>query len=87
MDELSVEVGEHEPHLALTDGSDGLTFYKRILEGLKDHLKDGGVFAVEHGYMQKDAIRKLMPEEVTDVVCIKDYGDNDRVTCGRKEME
>ena len=85
MDELSVEVGKYEPHLALTDGGDGLSFYKRIFEGLKDHLKDGGVFAVEHGYMQKDAIRKLMPGYITDVVSIKDYGDNDRVTCGRYE--
>ena len=85
MDDLSIEVGKHEPHLALTDGGDGLSFYKRIFEGLKDHLKDGGVFAVEHGYMQKDAIRKLMPGYITDVVSVKDYGDNDRVTCGRYE--
>ena len=85
MDELSVEVGKYEPHLALTDGGDGLSFYKRIFEGLKDHLKDGGVFAVEHGYMQKDAIRKLMPGYITDVVSVKDYGGNDRVTCGRYE--
>lgn len=85
MDELSVEVGEHEPHLALTDGGDGLTFYKRIFEGLKDHLKDGGVFAVEHGYLQKENIRRLMPDCITDVVSVKDYGDNDRVTCGRYE--
>lgn len=85
MDDLSIEVGKHEPHLALTDGGDGLSFYKRIFEGLKDHLKDGGVFAVEHGYMQKESIRKLMPGYITDVVCVKDYGDNDRVTCGRYE--
>ena len=85
MDELSVEVEKYEPHLALTDGGDGLSFYKRIFEGLKDHLKSGGVFAVEHGYMQKDAIRKLMPGYITDVVSVKDYGDNDRVTCGRYE--
>lgn len=85
MDELSVEVEKYEPHLALTDGGDGLSFYKRIFEGLKDHLKSGGVFAVEHGYMQKESIRKLMPGYITDVVSVKDYGDNDRVTCGRYE--
>ncbi|MBP5294479.1 MAG: peptide chain release factor N(5)-glutamine methyltransferase, partial [Lachnospiraceae bacterium] len=85
MDELSVEVGKHEPHLALTDGGDGLTFYKRILEGLPQSLKDGGVFAVEHGYLQKENIRRLMPEYLTDVISVKDYGDNDRVTCGRFE--
>lgn len=85
MDELSVEVGKHEPHLALTDGGDGLMFYKRIFAGLPQYLKDGGVFAVEHGYLQKENIRRLMPEYLTDVISVKDYGDNDRVTCGRFE--
>ena len=85
MDDLSVEVGKHEPNLALTDGGDGLMFYKRIFAGLPQYLKDGGVFAVEHGYLQKENIRRLMPEYLTDVICVKDYGDNDRVTCGRFE--
>ena len=85
MDELSVEVGKHEPHLALTDGGDGLMFYKRIFAWLPQYLKDGGVFAVEHGYLQKENIRRLMPEYLTDVISVKDYGDNDRVTCGRFE--
>lgn len=85
MDDLSVEVGKHEPHLALTDGGDGLMFYKRIFAGLPQYLKDGGVFAVEHGYLQKENIRRLMPEYLTDVISVKDYGDNDRVTCGRFE--
>ena len=85
MDDLSVEVGKHEPHLALTDGGDGLSFYKRIFAGLPQYLKDGGAFAVEHGYLQKENIRRIMPEYITDVVSVKDYGDNDRVTCGRYE--
>ena len=85
MDDLSVEVGKHEPHLALTDGGDGLMFYKRIFAGLPQYLKDGGVFAVEHGYLQKENIRRIMPEYLTDVISVKDYGDNDRVTCGRFE--
>ena len=87
MDELSVEVGKHEPHLALTDCGDGLMFYKRIFAGLPQYLKDGGVFAVEHGYLQKENIRRLMPEYLTDVISVKDYGDNDRVTCGRFETK
>ena len=87
MDDLSVEVGKHEPHLALTDGGDGLMFYKRIFAGLPQYLKDGGVFAVEHGYLQKENIRRHMPEYLTDVISVKDYGDNDRVTCGRKKKK
>ena len=58
---------------------------KGIFAGLPQYLKDGGVFAVEHGYLQKENIRRLMPEYLTDVISVKDYGDNDRVTCGRFE--
>ena len=85
MEDLSVEVKDHEPHLALTDGGDGLSFYKRIFTEIGNHIKDGGVFAVEHGYMQSKDIREILPENISDVVSVKDYGDNDRVTCGRWE--
>ena len=85
MEELSVEVREHEPHLALTDGGDGLSFYKRIFTEIGNYIKDGGVIAVEHGYSQSKDIRDILPDYITDVVCVKDYGDNDRVTCGRYE--
>ena len=85
MEELSVEVREHEPHLALTDGGDGLSFYKRIFTEIGNYIKDGGVIAVEHGYNQSKDIRDILPDYITDVVCVKDYGDNDRVTCGRYE--
>ena len=85
MEELSIEVRDHEPHLALTDGGDGLSFYKRIFEEIGSHIKDGGVFAVEHGCSQFDPILELMPDDLIDITCVKDYGDNDRVTCGRWE--
>ena len=86
MAELSREVRDHEPALALTDGGDGLAFYRRIIGDLGKYLKDGGVFLLEHGYRQKAPIREMMPEGAKDVVCVKDYGGNDRVTAGRWEV-
>ena len=86
MAELSREVRDHEPALALTDGGDGLAFYRRIIGELGKYLKDGGVFLLEHGYRQKAPIREMMPEGVKNVVCVKDYGGNDRVTAGRWEV-
>ena len=86
MAELSREVRDHEPALALTDGGDGLAFYRRIIADLGKYLKDGGVFLLEHGYRQKAPIREMMPEGAKGVVCVKDYGGNDRVTAGRWEV-
>ncbi len=86
MTELSREVRDHEPAMALTDGGDGLSFYRRIIGDLGKYVKDGGVFLLEHGYRQKAPIREMMPEGAKDVVCVKDYGGNDRVTAGRWEV-
>jgi len=86
MSELSREVRDHEPALALTDGGDGLSFYRRITGDLGKYVKDGGVFLLEHGYRQKAPIREMVPEGAKDVVCVKDYGGNDRVTAGRWEV-
>lgn len=86
MTELSREVRDHEPALALTDGGDGLSFYRRIIGDLGKYVKDGGVFLLEHGYRQNAPIREMMPEGAKDVVCVKDYGGNDRVTAGRWEV-
>lgn len=101
MAELMPEVKDHEPDLALTDGGDGLLMYRRIADGLKDFLAPGGVIAVEHGCSQGEAVREILSaaldnmdteaagEEDTKAgsrtITIKDYGNNDRVTCGRGE--
>ena len=84
MAELEPEVREHEPAGALTDGTDGLTLYRRMLEGIKNHLKIGGVLAVEHGYEQKEPVELIFETELKDVKCIRDLGGNDRVTLGRR---
>ncbi len=84
MAELEPEVREHEPAGALTDGTDGLTLYRRMLEGIRDHLKIGGVLAVEHGYEQKEPVKLIFETELKDVICVRDLGGNDRVTLGRR---
>jgi ribosomal protein L3 glutamine methyltransferase len=40
----------HEPHMALAAGDDGLDVVRRIIGGARDHLKPGGVLAVEVGH-------------------------------------
>jgi release factor glutamine methyltransferase len=44
---LAPDIVEHEPHLALFGGDDGLAVVRRIVEGLKTRLVPGGLFATE----------------------------------------
>lgn len=56
---LAPEVRDHEPHLALTDGGDGLSAYRAILAGLGDHLAPGGRALFEIGAGQGAAVAAL----------------------------
>jgi ribosomal protein L3 glutamine methyltransferase len=51
----------HEPALALGAGTDGLDIVRRILAEAADHLKPGGLIAVEVGHNQ-DIVTAAFPE-------------------------
>lgn len=57
--ELTPEVRDHDPMLALDGGLDGLNPYAEIAMGAKQHLVPGGVLAVECGIGQALAIEHL----------------------------
>lgn len=46
---LDVEVRDHDPHLALAGGADGLDCYRLIATGAGAHLSAGGVVVLEIG--------------------------------------
>ena len=77
---LDPEVRDHEPHLALDGGPDGLQAYRDLAPEIKRILKPLGVFAVEIGWDQGPQVKELF-EAVgfTDVKIIKDLGERDRV--------
>ncbi len=84
MEELDEEVFGHEPHLALRGGSDGLMFYRKILDGIDGHINNNGVICFEIGCSQAEAVSILMEEkEITDIHVIKDLAGLDRVVWGR----
>ncbi|MGE5550764.1 MAG: peptide chain release factor N(5)-glutamine methyltransferase [Bacteroidota bacterium] len=56
---LPAEIREHEPHLALDGGEDGLLFYHRILSTSGRYLRPGGLVALEHGEDQGRPIADL----------------------------
>ena len=83
IEELMVEVKEHEPRLALDGDEDGLKFYRAITKEAKDFLKTGGYLLYEIGCDQGDDLRMIMAENgFTDIEIIKDLAGLDRVCIG-----
>ena len=80
-EEVGLNVLHSEPHLALFADEDGLAIYRRISEGSKDYLNDGGKIYLEIGYKQgqsvPDFFRKNFPEK--RVRTLKDQFGQDRM--------
>lgn len=80
---LMPEVKEHEPWLALDGGGDGLTFYRRIIEGAPAVSRRESALFFEIGADQGDAVKELMLQAgYRDVRVVKDYAGLDRVVHG-----
>ena len=60
---LQTEVRDYDPRSALTDNSDGLSFYRRFAVQFDNLLKPGGSLILEFGgNKQKDDIEKIFNE-------------------------
>ena len=57
---LSVEVREHDPHLALDGGNDGYDAYRALIPQASERLAPGGALVVEAGQGQAQNIETLM---------------------------
>ena len=80
---LMEEVREHEPMQALDGGADGLDFYRKIIQGAKEHLCGGGQLFFEIGYDQGEAVQRLMEQAgYREVECVQDFAGLDRVVFG-----
>lgn len=53
---LQREVRDWEPHSALTDNEDGLSFYRRLFADSPARLKPGGYLICELGFGQSEAV-------------------------------
>ena len=85
---LETEVREHEPRMALDGGLDGLTFYRKIIQGASGRLKRDGWLLFEIGYDQRAAVCALLEQEGFLVdECIRDYAGLDRVIAARNRKE
>ena len=82
MHTLSIEV-KAQPETALTDGGDGLSFYRRISENAAKLLKSGGMLAFEVGYTQSEAVESIMKSScLKQIETLTDYSGIKRVVKG-----
>jgi len=85
IEELEPEVRDHEPRLALDGGADGLDAYRILAPEILRVLKPGGMFAVEIGYDQKQAVEALFQAAgASGVHTLLDLANHDRVVTGTK---
>lgn len=83
IDSLMPEVKDHEPHLALDGGDDGLIFYRRITKEAWKYLKVNGILLFEIGYDEGEKVMNIMKENgFKDIFLKKDLAGNDRVVGG-----
>lgn len=58
--ELAIHVKDHEPHLALFGGEDGLVLYRRMIGQLPAVVKAEAIIAFEVGIGQAEAVRDML---------------------------
>ncbi|UWS81364.1 peptide chain release factor N(5)-glutamine methyltransferase [Phaeobacter sp. G2] len=84
MADLSPEVREHEPDLALTDGGDGLAAYRALAAGVGAHLRPGGRLCLEIGPTQGPAVAAMLQQAgLTHIAILPDLDGRDRVVFAR----
>lgn len=85
---LDKEVKNYEPIIALNGGSDGLYFYKKIIEKSKDYLSENGTLYFEHGLGQENDIKQLLEHNgFNNIKVIKDFYNINRFIVGKKNLK
>lgn len=79
---LDVNVKDYEPITALDGGTDGMDFYRRIIDIAPQLLCPNGVLAFEVGHDQSENVCQLMKINFTEVKTIKDLCGIERVVHG-----
>ncbi len=82
-DELSADVRDHEPGLALFAGDLGTEVHTRIVNACQTQLRAGGVLAMELGAEQAAEVRRIFADAgYVDVQTKVDLGGIERVVSG-----
>ncbi|MFC1557819.1 peptide chain release factor N(5)-glutamine methyltransferase [candidate division KSB1 bacterium] len=86
---LPAEVKDYEPERSLHDNSDGLTFFRIILEKSRNYLADGGMLFMEMGMGESKDVRAIAESRrFSNITIIKDYQQIDRIIfCEKKTVK
>ncbi len=83
---LQPEISDWEPVAALDGGEGGLDYYRRIISGAGDYLKENGILLLEIGIGQSGSIRKMAEDEgFAGIHIFKDYAGIERIIKAQKE--
>ncbi len=83
---LQPEVCEHEPHLALDGGSDGLAAMRILVDTAPNYLQAGGIWLIEMMAGQGEIVVELLAQQgsYTDIEIINDLAGLDRFVFARR---
>ena len=83
---LQTEVRDHEPHLALSGGEDGLDFYRIIAKQAHRYMKDGACLMAEIGHDQGASVSELLASDghYCSIKVHRDLAGHDRVVTCKK---
>ncbi|MCE2502846.1 MAG: peptide chain release factor N(5)-glutamine methyltransferase [Chlorobi bacterium] len=79
MSELQIEVRDYEPRIAVIDGNDGLSFYRRLVELAPVLLRREGEIFLELGYGTANAVRQMFEKGGFQVEIYSDYDRIERI--------
>ena len=83
---LKDELKVYEPGNALTDFSDGLSYFRIISEKSKEMLRSNGKIFFEIGHGQSAAVKNILTDNnYSEISIVKDYLRIDRVISGVKK--
>jgi release factor glutamine methyltransferase len=84
--ELAPEVAQHEPHLALDGGSDGLDCIRELVQVAPDFLVSGGLWAIEIMAGQGIPVSELLEQQGSyrDIQIVNDWAGFDRFVIARR---
>ena len=85
IENLQLEVKDHEPRLALDGGIDGLYFYREIIKEAPNYLNNNGFLVFEIGYDEAEDISLIMEKNFVTKI-YKDLNNLDRVIVGQLKI-
>lgn len=86
LSDLSPEVRDHEPHVALDGGKSGIEHIARLVSGAAAHLERGGRLLLEIGHDQRERVCRLLADAgLEDVTIERDLAGRERFAAARSQ--